>query len=145
MREVRRIVGGNDPAGRSVILADTATASLTVAPGVEVVELWQSKGARVKLGDADLSPPLKVVFPPPGETAFRIIEFKNNDGASSLAGHDQAAILEGEITYITEGDEIVVCAGDAIIQLGNVHSWRNTSGASVLLAVVQAAADPLGR
>jgi quercetin dioxygenase-like cupin family protein len=166
MREVRRIVAGHDGAGRSVILADAAAAPLRVAPGIEVAELWQSKGVRVKLGDANLSPPLSVVFPAPGETAFRIIEFGNSDGTSSPAGDDQAAlakllgregavkghlhrsqtldyfvVLKGELHLVMERGEVKLLKNDTAVLLSGNHAWQNRGQepAELFVAMIGAA------
>jgi uncharacterized cupin superfamily protein len=166
MREVRRIVAGHDAAGRSVVLADSATAPLTVAPGVEVAELWQSKGARAKLADADLSLPPSVVFPAPGETAFRIIEFGINDGTSSATGHDQAAlqkllgregavkghlhrsqtldyfvVLKGELHLVMERGEVKLRKNDTAVLLSGNHAWQNRGSepAELFVAMIGAA------
>ena len=40
---------------------------------------------------------------------------------------DYAVVLEGEITLVLDDEDVVLKAGDVVIQRGNNHSWSNRS------------------
>ena len=41
---------------------------------------------------------------------------------------DYAVVLEGEITLVLDDEDVVLKAGDVVIQRGNSHAWSNRSG-----------------
>jgi uncharacterized cupin superfamily protein len=47
---------------------------------------------------------------------------------------DYAVVLEGEITLILDEGEVILKAGDVVIQRGTNHAWSNRSGASAVMA-----------
>jgi uncharacterized cupin superfamily protein len=42
---------------------------------------------------------------------------------------DYAILIEGEIYAIMEDDEVLMKAGDVLVQRGTVHAWANRSNA----------------
>ena len=68
----------------------------------------------------------------------------------SVKGHlhrsetvDYAIVLEGEISHLTESDEVLLRQGDVLIQRGTYHAWRNRSKQPALVAVILLDAQPL--
>ncbi|MGE4606687.1 MAG: cupin domain-containing protein [Myxococcota bacterium] len=41
---------------------------------------------------------------------------------------DYAVILSGEITLLLDAEDIIVRAGDVVVQRGTNHSWSNRGG-----------------
>jgi mannose-6-phosphate isomerase-like protein (cupin superfamily) len=49
---------------------------------------------------------------------------------------DYGIVLEGEITLLVDEGEVVVHAGDIVIQRGTNHAWANRSGRSCRIAFI---------
>ena len=45
-------------------------------------------------------------------------------------------VLEGEITLLVDDGEVVLKAGDAVVQQGTNHAWVNRGAATCRLAMV---------
>jgi uncharacterized cupin superfamily protein len=41
---------------------------------------------------------------------------------------DYAVLLEGELTLLLDDEDVVLKAGDVVIQRGTNHAWSNRSG-----------------
>jgi quercetin dioxygenase-like cupin family protein len=59
---------------------------------------------------------------------------------------DYCIVLQGEITLVLDREEVVLRAGDVVVQRGASHSWANRSGAPCRMAfvMIDAAADSDG-
>ena len=57
---------------------------------------------------------------------------------------DYAIVLSGEITMILDDQDVLLKAGDVIIQCGTNHAWSNRSGAPCVVAfvLIDGAFDP---
>ena len=57
---------------------------------------------------------------------------------------DYAVVLEGEITLLLDDQDVVLKAGDIVIQRGNNHSWSNRSNkiCRMLYILVDGKFDP---
>lgn len=51
-------------------------------------------------------------------------------------------LIEGEIWALTEGKDVLLRAGDVIVQLGCMHGWRNDSDKRAVLVAVLIDAHP---
>ena len=49
---------------------------------------------------------------------------------------DYAIILEGEITMVLDEEDVVLKAGDVVVQCGTAHAWSNRSNAPCTIAFV---------
>ena len=59
-----------------------------------------------------------------------------HEGMHRTPSIDYAVCLEGERHLVLEDSDVVIRAGDVVIQLGNWHSWDNRSGVPVLMSYV---------
>jgi uncharacterized cupin superfamily protein len=59
-----------------------------------------------------------------------------HEGMHRTPSVDYAICLEGERHLVLEDSDVVIRAGDVVIQLGNWHSWENRSGVPVLMSYV---------
>ena len=48
---------------------------------------------------------------------------------------DYAVVLEGELTLLLDDEDIVLKAGDVVIQRGTNHAWSNRSGKPAVLSI----------
>ena len=49
---------------------------------------------------------------------------------------DYALILSGEITMLLDDEEVLLKAGDVVVQCGTNHAWSNRSNAPCLVAFI---------
>jgi mannose-6-phosphate isomerase-like protein (cupin superfamily) len=49
---------------------------------------------------------------------------------------DYAIVLEGEITMVLDEEDVLLKAGDVVVQVGTAHAWSNRSNANCTLAFV---------
>jgi mannose-6-phosphate isomerase-like protein (cupin superfamily) len=141
-------------------------------PGLAITELWETLNVPANNeGTADGADRPIRHEPPRGGTLFRTVEFPPDEvwrGSvdsqkafdSIGGGHtrdtasddpmmhksdtiDYVAILSGEIHAVMEEGEVLLKAGDVLVQRGTKHSWSNRSGQNCLLAVVLVSADPI--
>ena len=142
-------------------------------PGLALTDLWETAGAPANnQGDADAAARTVRLEPPKNGTILRIVEFPpdtrwraNADAAQAFAsigaGHakdksnadpmmhktatvDYIIVLKGEIHAIMETGEILLKAGDILIQRGTNHSWSVRGTEPCIVAAVLVSADPVG-
>lgn len=141
-------------------------------PGVTLTNLWQNEKtpARMERHDDPVDGPL-ILHPPKNGAIFRIVQFdpedpevlKTLDGAAAFAAMgaadnvvqgarhpfmhrtdslDYAVILTGEIYMMMDEDEILLKAGDTVVQQGTNHAWSNrgTEPCQIAFILIDAAA-----
>jgi len=169
---VRRVVTGTNAEGKSHFLFDGICESVLDQPGRGLVfhELWETDGplARVDSEEDAGNRPIRH-HPPRGGTRFRIVEFLPDElqrqekadadykklraseirikDAKDASMHrnetvDYNIILKGEIHAVTEEGEVLLKAGDVLIQRVPAHTWHNRSGAPCIFASIMVSADP---
>jgi mannose-6-phosphate isomerase-like protein (cupin superfamily) len=142
-------------------------------PGVTLTNLWQADRtpAQMERHDDPVEGPL-VLHPPKNGSVFRIVQFdpedpevlKNLDGAAAFAemgaganvvqgarhpfmhrtdSLDYAVILTGEIYMMMDEDEVLLKAGDTVVQQGTNHAWSNrgTEPCQIAFILVDAVKD----
>lgn len=124
-------------------------------PGVTLTNLWQvdTTPAQMERHDDPVTGPL-ILHPPKNGSIFRIVQFDPEDpevlakldgkaafaemgaGANVVEGArhpfmhrtdsvDYAVILTGEIYMMMDEDEVLLKAGDTVVQQGTNHAWSN--------------------
>jgi mannose-6-phosphate isomerase-like protein (cupin superfamily) len=73
--------------------------------------------------------------PGPGEPAFM-------HATNTI---DYLAVLSGEITLVLETGEVVLRAGDLIVDRGVIHGWRNDGTEVAKMVSVNVPAHPVGK
>lgn len=141
-------------------------------PGLGITELWETLQVPAgNAGTEDGADRPIRHEPPQGGTLFRTVEFPPDEvwrGSvdsqkafdSIGGGHtrdtasadpmmhksntlDYIAVLKGEIYAVMDEGEVLLKAGDVLVQRGTNHSWSNRSGASCILAVVLIGSEPI--
>jgi quercetin dioxygenase-like cupin family protein len=147
--DIRRVVTGHDPHGRSIVLSDSTPPSYKSPSGHHRTEVWSSDATPAKIGDgADPDKRAHPLTPPDSGTAFKIVDFppENNvsGGDETLGSHttakpgahpgmhrtqtlDYCLVVDGEIHLILDGSETLMRTGDIAIQAGTNHAWSNRS------------------
>ncbi len=132
-REVRRVVTSYDAAGRTVVLQDGAAGNSFEMSGTRITRLWESSGLPVSL---PLGPDLGATAGNAyregfSGTSFYLAELPGGTRAPAIPLHSNAtldymAILSGKIAFKLDKDrELILQAGDTLIQGGNLHTWVN--------------------
>jgi quercetin dioxygenase-like cupin family protein len=82
------------------------------------------------------------------EQAREVFKASGNDNASTFEkggrhpfmhrteSVDYAVVLEGEITMLLDDQDVVLKAGDVVIQRGTNHAWSNRSGKPVRMLYI---------
>ena len=155
---IRRVVTGRDAAGRSIFIMDGDAPDVFERPseGVVVTELWETRSAPAdNNGHDDPSTHPLHVQPPKMGSVFRIISYppeksKESGVSEATKTHapsfhttntiDYVIVLSGEIYALVDGGEVLLKAGDVLIQRGTSHAWRNRSDtpARVAFALIDA-------
>lgn len=160
-RPVRRIVTGTDAQGRSFIQSDGPAPNVFQASGRPTAHvLWATGQARAP-GDEPAPKGHAFPFHSPGGSLLRIVDFPP-DGCydqdellkfldesgvrdrrqprhfwfHKTESLDYAIVLEGEIYAMLDEGEVLMRAGDVLIQRATNHSWSNRSDKSCRMAFV---------
>jgi hypothetical protein len=138
---VRRIVTGHNAAGKSYIVSDD------MAPAAN---LWATKPDQL-LGPVPAGEP-QALTRVTGETRFFVAtiqpskdprpNLENRIGFHRTPGIAYCYILDGELVFLVDTQEVRVRAGDLVVERNTMHSWRNegTSPVAMLVALVNATA-----
>lgn len=143
-REVRRVVTSYDAEGRTVVLQDGAAGNSFAMNGTRITRLWESAGLPVSL---PLGPDLGATAGNAyregfSGTSFYLAELPGGTRAPTIPLHSNAtldymAILSGRIAFKLDADrELILKAGDTLIQGGNLHTWVNRWRESCMLLFV---------
>jgi mannose-6-phosphate isomerase-like protein (cupin superfamily) len=145
----RRVVTGHTPDGVSVVVSDGPVPVSREIPedGVAFHEIWNTTGAPAPLTAVEPVDPTEREFavpPPPLGTKIRINEFQPGflderrlqSPVHRTASVDYGIVLEGEITLVLDDSEVVLRAGDIVVQRGTDHAWANRSDAVAKVAFI---------
>jgi quercetin dioxygenase-like cupin family protein len=145
-RPVRRVVTGDTPDGRAVVVSDDVVAPEPPRVGVVLHDVWGSDRAMTL--PADGTPPVaEGKTPPPGGIRFTLVTFAANEEVLGGGFHrsetvDMCFVASGEIWIeLDDGVEVLLQEGDTLVQHGTVHAWHNRSDAPCTMAVAAVGAE----
>src|SRR5882672_4058481 len=118
----RRVVTGHDAQGRSVVLMDGESPHsffLEKAGGLQLTELWETRAAHAA-----------------GKAGRR------HPGMHKTCTVDYCIVLSGEIWAVLDEGEVLLRAGDCLVQRGTNHAWSNRTDKPCVIAFVLIAARP---
>jgi mannose-6-phosphate isomerase-like protein (cupin superfamily) len=128
--------------------------------------LWRTVGSPADVHAADSVLDHRGVMPPPGGTVLRVIDIPPESGDAEERARataatfkqlypdaihqpdgrhpgmhvtrtvDYAIVLQGELYAVMDQDEVLMKAGDVLIQRGTNHAWSNRSGAIARIAFI---------
>lgn len=173
MATVRRVVTATAADGASYFLIDGEAGAVLEQPGRGLTfhELWATDGPLASNeGTSDDGARPVSHHPAVAGTKLRIVEFLPDEvqqpdragadfaslGATSIVTGDSVdpsmhrnettdynIIISGEIYATTDAGEVLLRAGDVLIQRGTSHTWHNRSGAPCVFASVLVSAEPV--
>jgi len=156
-RPSHRIVTGHDANGKSVVLSNGPPPNVrTKNTGVDFVEIWNTVGAPALIQSVEPEPtdgPLQVP-PPRVGSRIRVNVFHPGhirklppraDGRHPMMHRtrsiDYGIVLEGEIYLIVDDSEVLLQAGDIVVQRGTDHAWENRSDKVARMAFILIGAE----
>lgn len=136
----RRVVTGHDTHGVSIVVSDGPVPVHRVLPqdGVAFYEIWQTDASPAPIAAVESSEPTARTLrvpPEPNGTKIRINEFQpghlnqlgNQSPVHRTESIDYGIVLEGEIVLVLDNSEVILRAGDVVVQRGTDHAWANRS------------------
>jgi len=146
VRSTRRVVTGHDAHGKSVILSDSTPPQHHPMHGPEIGadfhEIWNEPDAVPVLTANKAREPNErpfTIMPASGQLLRILDVYPLRDGGRRTVMHrtrtlDYVVVIEGELVLILDDSEVVLGAGDVVVQRGTDHAWENRS-ATVARAV----------
>jgi quercetin dioxygenase-like cupin family protein len=138
MSTTRRIVTGHTADGRSVVLSDAPVPHTRSLPGASFDEVWSVDSVPAVLGLSPAGEPTsdspRIARGSGTGNLIRVIEFApESEGGRRSPMHrtrtiDYGIVLEGEIVLILSDSEVLLRAGDVVVQRATDHAWENRSG-----------------
>ena len=133
-RPVRRVVTAHNAEGRSFIAVDDS---------VPMADVWRTQPDRpigTVPGDEKL-----LVARATGETRFFLAAIppsgdpkptlQNRLGFHRTGGIAYCYILNGELVFLVDTQEVRIKAGDLVVERNTMHSWRNEGTEPVTMAI----------
>jgi quercetin dioxygenase-like cupin family protein len=163
---MRRIVTGHDIAGRAHVVIDDEpkAAVLEKAGGLRLTELWTTSETPAAFSTSDRARRERRIEPDAGGSVFRVIEYppdaerlaklkpeehfasmgaqasppdkRQHPGMHKTRTLDYAIVLSGEIYAVLDEGEVLLHAGDVLVQQGTNHAWSNRSDKPATIAFV---------
>jgi len=144
---------------------------LEKAGGLRLTELWETASSPAdNSGRADAAEHERRIEPKGGGTVFRVIEYppdsvrlktlrpeeyfssmgaraadaatRRHPGMHKTVTVDYAVVLSGEIYAVMDEGEVLLRAGDCLVQRGTSHAWSNRTQEPCVIAFVLVAAKP---
>jgi mannose-6-phosphate isomerase-like protein (cupin superfamily) len=142
----RRVVTGLDEAGRSCVLIDGEVPRVT--PGANLI--WRNAAIPAdNSGSADAGGGYDPAHLHDGGVTFLLTEMPPGSGEPAFMHAtntiDYLAVLSGEIVLVLETGEVVLRAGDLIVDRGVIHGWRNDGAQTAVMVSVNVPAQPVGK
>jgi hypothetical protein len=133
-RTVRRVVTAHNAEGRSFIAVDDS---------VPMADIWRTQPDR-PIGSVPGDEKL-LVARATGETRFFLAAIppsgdpkptlENRIGFHRTGGIAYCYILNGELVFLVDTQEVRLRAGDLVVERNTMHSWRNEGTEPVTMAI----------
>ena len=144
---------------------------LEKAGGLKLTEMWETRGSPAdNSGSGDAGDHERRIEPVGAGSVFRVIEYppdrerlktldpdrffhamgakaadaatRRHPGMHRTNTIDYCVILSGEIWAVLDDSEVLLRAGDVLVQRGTNHAWSNRTEEPCLIAFVLIAAEP---
>jgi mannose-6-phosphate isomerase-like protein (cupin superfamily) len=144
---------------------EPAPVMLEKSGGVRLTELWATSECPAAIsGNADKAKRPRRIEPDPMGSVFRVVEYppdserlkslkpeehyaamgaqpaareaRRHPGMHRTRTIDYAIVVSGEIYAVLDDAEVLLKAGDVLIQRGTNHAWSNRTDKPVLIAFV---------
>jgi mannose-6-phosphate isomerase-like protein (cupin superfamily) len=143
---MRRVVTGHTDSGRAVVVSDSEVDRIAIGGGGTATSLIWGREDPGRFPDDGSQPSVSTIFPPPGGSSVALIELApdsgefhefvrtalapwadpDEPGMHRTATLDYDIVLEGTMGLeLDDGAEVVLRAGDVVVQNGTRHRWHN--------------------
>jgi quercetin dioxygenase-like cupin family protein len=144
---IRRVVTTHDDAGRAKVLFDgPAPRHINFRKGSDTTLIWVADGLPASNeGDADTSM-VDIGTAVDNGAVFRIVDFSPGvePRVHRTQSIDFAVVISGTIWMeLDDGVEVVLSAGDVLVQRGTVHNWVNRGTEICRVAFVILSSKPI--
>jgi len=159
-------VTGHDASGRAVVVIDDQLSAVVLekAGGLRLTELWTTSETPAQFSNEDRARRERRIEPDANGTVFRVIEYppdaqrlqslkpeehfasmgaqaadaksRRHPGMHKTKTLDYAIVLSGEIFAVLDEQEVLLKAGDVLIQQGTNHAWSNRTNKPAVIAFV---------
>ena len=163
---MKRVVTGHDAQGRAIVLLQDRppAAVLEKAGGLRLTELWTTNAMPAAFSNEDRARRERRIEPDANGTVFRVIEYppdaqrlkslhpeehfasmgaqaadaksRRHPGMHKTKTLDYAVVLSGEIYAVLDEEEVLLKAGDVLVQQGTNHAWSNRTERPAVIAFV---------
>ena len=144
-QERKRVVTGVNAQGQSIVTSAGPVPSTTTTERHRTEEQWVIDGLPPAMDEAvnAADKPDHPLWPATGGAVFRIVAFGKGDGPMHITDTlDFVVILAGEVYLVMEEGEVLLTAGDTVIQRATKHAWQNRSDEECVLAGVLIGTPP---
>jgi quercetin dioxygenase-like cupin family protein len=137
-------VTGHDGQRKAIVVRDENLPVTVRRPGQEGWVVWTNDG--IPADNLDATQDSREAATHSGKVVFRVLRYEA--GASGRMHRtqslDYAVIVNGSIVLeLDDGAEVILNAGDTLVQRGTVHRWINRSTEACTIAFVLIDAVPI--
>lgn len=154
--EVRRVVVGNDPSGKSAAISDETLTAKAVGVGIDIsgCELWvtdrmpvdNTASTTAEQQEGSLARFHNLYVGNGQGTAFRVTVIAPDAPAEFHRTEtiDYDVVLKGELDLHLDDDRTVrLKAGDTAVVRGALHAWSNPGTEPAMIAFIMIDAEPV--
>jgi len=145
--KLRRVVTGHNAEGKAVVLKDEICRNASSRrSGPEGCVVWTTDTSPADNNGEFHGGSRQTGTTMPNGTVFRIVRYEPGvtprmHRSDSI---DYAVVLEGSIVMqLGDGVEVMLHAGDALVQRGTIHNWINRGSMHCVIAFVLIDAKPV--
>jgi mannose-6-phosphate isomerase-like protein (cupin superfamily) len=138
--DVRRVVTGHTPDGKShVMIDDIASNATSRRPGHDSRLIWHTDSSPAKLMGSKDEGSASVGRPPaPSGSIFRVLEIQPGVTAEPHATDtiDYVVVISGVMDMDLDTGSVTLYPGNVLVQRGTKHNWINRGSEPCRFAVV---------
>ena len=140
--KIRRVVTGHNEKGESRVKWDSDMETQPRRQGLEQAVLWATDSLPVQPTDEDPADWDFGISLDNG-SVLRIVRYDTDVGENWHCTDtlDYGIVLSGELWLQLEEEEVLLKAGDVVVQRGTTHSWQNRGSEPCIIAFILIATD----
>jgi len=143
---IRRVVTGHDANGRAIAMIDDVAGNVkNNRPGASSCLIWTTDSSPADNDSSEDAGARQIGTAVPGGSVFRVVRYE--PGVSPRFHRtdsvDYLVVISGELVMQLDDSEILLKAGDVVVQRGTNHNWVNRGPNVCILAAVLIDAKPV--
>jgi quercetin dioxygenase-like cupin family protein len=144
--KIRRVVTGHDANGRAIVAIDDVANNIkNNRPGASSCLIWTTDQSPANNDGNEDAGQRQIGTAVRGGTVFRIVRYE--PGAAPRFHRtdsiDYIVVMSGELCMQLDDSEVLLKAGDVVVQRGTNHNWINRGPDVCVLAAVLIDAKPV--